>query len=146
MSVEILVAKADPIKRLTGSDEVVRLDYLHGWDKAEEKQRAFLSVYFDMYPKKIQTAMKAGIPVSLYQRWQREDKNFIDLLYQVEQLHQENLSAIHYAEAYVDSKIRKGVLQGIGAKGYEKKSEPSKVTNNNLTINTASDFLKSLDD
>lgn len=94
------------VKKQLPSEEVFRMDYLEGWDDISEPQKAYLCTYFDTYPKKMKACVESGITQSAYRKWVNGDKQFIELMQIIEQIHREELEYLEYIESYTDSKVR----------------------------------------
>lgn len=111
--------KIEEVQRLPKSDTPIDLSKLDSWNELSDEQKYFLSIYFVTYPKRLAARMESGISNYMLNEWVKKDQHFQSAFSEVEELHKENLSAIHYEEAYDDSRARKDVLKGIGARGYD---------------------------
>ena len=136
----------ETVQTLPKSDSPVDLSVIEGWESLSEKQQYFLYLYFKNYPKKTQTRMEASVSHNALTEWLKQDSDFKFIFNNIESLHVENLSALHYEDAHNDPRIRKDVLKSMGAKGYENKNN-SKTTNIlNTNEKSLPEILKSLND
>lgn len=144
MSVVEIHGKIEAVQTLPESDSPVDLSKLDSWEELIDEQKLFLCAYFVMYPKRLAARMKTGITQSMLTKWIKQDRNFGQAFEDVEELHKENLSALHYQDAYEDSRARKDVLKGIGARGYDSSNSKTNTTNilNVGDKDTIQDLLK----
>lgn len=131
------------IKQTLPNGQPVNLECIEGWDDLEELQRLFISSYFSLFPQKKLACMEIGVSTSKVDNWIKNDNNFVHVLNEIQTLHKEALSNVHYAEGYSNSKIRAQILRSLDAEGYERKD----VQKNTLVLasdNTMSNVLKAL--
>lgn len=128
MSAIEIHSKIESVQKLPESETPIDLSMLDTWSDLEDEQKLFLCAYFQTYPKRIAARMQSGISGYRLNEWIKKDNPFKMAFAEIEELHKENLSAIHYESAYTDSRTRKDVLKGIGARGYDNK-ENTKTTN-----------------
>lgn len=112
--------------------DIIIMNALEGWDELEEEQRAYLSTYFDTFPKRIKACMESGINTSAYNDWIKKDAEFNKVMKLIEFIHLEELKDMEYAESYTDSKTRARFLKAMESGGYGPNDK--QVNNNTLKI------------
>lgn len=146
MSAIELHGKIEPVQLLPLTETPVDLRSLDTWEDLQEHQQLYLCSYFVVYPKRLSARMQTGVSQNKLNEWFKRDKNFAQAFAEIEELHKENLSAIHYNEAYHDSRTRKDVLKGIGARGYDSEKSKTNTTNilnvGDVTMSQLADALK----
>lgn len=144
MSAIEIHGKIEEVQKLPKSNTPIDLSKLDSWEKLSDEQKYFLSVYFVTYPKRLAARMESGVSSYMLNEWIKKDQNFQASFSEVEELHKENLSAVHYEEAYEDSRARKDVLKGIGARGYDSNNKSNTTNILNVGEKSLPDLLKSL--
>lgn len=139
-AIQTLDSKAIQTTKELPNGEYFKLEFLEGWNQMSEDQQAYLTTYFDTYPRKIRACVEAKVSQSTYQGW-LSNKQFTTLMELIERIHTEELEGLDYDEAYTDSKVRGRFLKNK----KEKKSSP-KVTVNNFKATTASDIMKNVEE
>jgi hypothetical protein len=138
MSVEVFEGNAETRKYI--GDTPINLSTIEGWENLEDLQKVWLSKYFDLYPNQSLTTINSGVSSHKFSSW-RNQKDFKEIKEFIEQLKTDELSAIHYNESKVNSKIRGQVLKAVKAKGYEAND---KAPSQNLHIHGASGMSAAL--
>lgn len=121
------------LKKTLPQGDIIVMNALEGWEDLEEEQRAYLSTYFDTFPKRIKACMKSGIGTSKYEKWINNDSHFNKIMKLIEFIHLEELKDIEYAEAYTDAKTRSRFLKAMEDGGYGS-NKKGNTTNNTLKI------------
>ena len=149
MSAIEIHGKIEPVVVMPQTETPIDLRMLDTWDEVSEHQQLFLCQYFIDYPKRVSARMKTGVSKHKLMQWLKKDQPFALAFEEIEEIHKENLSAIHYNEAYEDSRARKDVLKGIGARGYDSDKQKTNTTNilnvGDTTMNDLAKFLKDKD-
>lgn len=146
MSAIEIHSKIEPILALPETETPVDLRKLDHWEELDDEQKLFLCTYFNCYPKRLAARMEAGVSGYILNKWIKTDKEFSLAFQEIEELHKENLSAIHYQESYTDSRTRKDVLKGIGARGYDSKEKSHTTNILNVGDTTMNELAKKLSD
>lgn len=142
MQVQQIVGKIEVIRTLPDGDRI-NLEHIIGWDDLHDLQKAVLSAYVEFFPKVGKACHLAGTSRTKFRDWKSNDRTFQMVLEEIEALHKEALSAVHYKEGYQNSKIRGQVLKSLDAKGYERK-DTNKTTNNLVIKGNMKDIIKQL--
>lgn len=121
--------------------EYFLINKLDGWVELSQEKQAYLSAYFDTYPRRMRACFHSGIPQSTYVQWRKTDKKFVEMMDLIEQIHTEELEALEYIESYTDPKVRGRYLKNKSVR----EDKGSKVTVNNFNGGKASDILKDLE-
>lgn len=119
-------------KELPQSGDIIVMNALEGWDDLQEEQRAYLSTYFDTFPKRIKACMESGISTGSYNNWINNDSEFNQVMKLIEFIHLEELKDLEYAESYTDPKTRSRFLKAMESGGYGPNDK--QVNNNTLNI------------
>lgn len=149
MSAIEIYGKIESVVTMPQTETPIDLSMLDTWDELSEHQQLFLCQYFADYPKRVSARMKTGVSKHKLTAWMKQDRNFNEAFEEIEEIHKENLSAIHYNEAYEDSRARKDVLKGIGARGYDSEKQKTNTTNilnvGKTTMNELAEAIKNKD-
>ncbi|MFP8488811.1 hypothetical protein ACKGJO_06885 [Gracilimonas sp. Q87] len=126
-----LVPETDAIHQRFADADVIDLSLIDGWSELDAEQHRYLIEYAECFPKKTQTALRAGIPTSTMYRWFDNDTDFKNVANTIKNLYGESLHFVHFEEAKKNSKIRSQQLKALDVEGW--KSEKKKQIENQQT-------------
>lgn len=122
-NVKKILPDSDAIKQRFPDGDIISLDLVDGWDELDEEQQRYMIEYVRWFPKKMQSAMKAGIKTYKVSKWFSESEPFITFANVIRSLYSESLHYMHLEDAKENPKIRAGELRALDAEGWKKESK-----------------------
>jgi hypothetical protein len=117
--------ESDALEQRFPDGDVIALDIIDGWDDLDEDQQRYMIEYIRWFPKKTQSALKAGINTGRVRNWFKNSEPFIQYADTIRELYAESLHFVHLGEAVGNSKTRAGELRALEAEGWKKESSKS---------------------